>query len=462
MREQHFNTLKDLAVQLASDGDFSEEDRQLLLRNVRESGSDLLTDAQREELVALTTQAVEESLGKKVPLGLRIVGALGLAGCALLLVTFAFSAVAFVMDFQNASFELQASMTQRTTLELVLSAASLVLIFTNILLTLVVSLRLLENKRAKAASITNLIVVLMLVEIFLSIMLHGISPELIQLAIFTGVQIALGAYLNPSLSRERKLKDDLMLLDAERRAAQGTLGLDLEGRGYIRLDFFNIFWIFVIGSVIGLVAEAIFHMLFVDPGVYENRAGILYGPFSPIYGVGCVLMTMTLNRFKDKNILFIFVVCTLVGGAFEWLASYWMEIGFGAIAWDYSDQFLGDILGGRTCLLFASMFGAMGTVWIKWMLPFVLKVINMIPWKSRYAVTTVCAVIMLFDCVCTVQALDCWYERVAGKPVVTEVQQFYADHYPNEAMEQRFASMSVYPSPEALEAAEHPQSQLGV
>ncbi len=47
-------------------------------------------------------------------------------------------------------------------------------------------------------------------------------------------------------------------------------------------------------------------MAVVEPGVYQDRAGLLYGPFSPIYGIGAVLMTIALNRFHKANFLVIF------------------------------------------------------------------------------------------------------------------------------------------------------------
>ncbi|MBE6466383.1 MAG: hypothetical protein E7002_06310 [Denitrobacterium detoxificans] len=317
--------------------------------------------------------------------------------------------------------------------------------FASTVLSFFVGLRLMRGKRGAASALINVNIALTVVSLVCELMLYGIDLVLLFNFVQLAAQIALSTYLNPSLVNESKLQSGLRELDTEIHAKQGTLGLADPGEGYIRLDFFNLFWTFIVGCVVGLIVEIIFHMVVVEPGVYQDRAGLLWGPFSPIYGVGAVLMTIALNRFKDRNIVFIFVVCTIIGGGFEYFVSWFMEVGFGASAWDYSDQFLGDIFGGRTCLLFASMFGLLGTVWIRLLLPVFLRLFNLIPWKWRYSVTLVCAAFMLVNCVMTLQALDNWGARAAGHVPEAGIEQFYAENFGDEYMANRFQSMTIDP-----------------
>ena len=55
---------------------------------------------------------------------------------------------------------------------------------------------------------------------------------------------------------------------------------DETGKGFIALNFFNVFWIFVVCSVLGLIIEVVYHFVIVVPGEYQDRAGMLFGPFS--------------------------------------------------------------------------------------------------------------------------------------------------------------------------------------
>ena len=306
---------------------------------------------------------------------------------------------------------------------------------------LLFGIRLLRNRRRLAAITTNILFVLLLAGVLCTIMLSGMNWILLGYLGLLVLMVALQTYLDPSLSQERRLHRHLRDQQNRQAAEAGTLGLDETGKGYITLNFYNLFWIFVVCSILGLIIETIFH--FIVFGDYQDRAGLLFGPFSPIYGCGGVLMTVFLNRFHKSNLVVIFFVSAIIGGAFEYFTSWFMQYAFGAVAWNYTGMWLS--IGGRTCGLFMAMWGLLGVVWIKLLLPVMLRLINLIPWNWRYGVTAACAALMLVDCVMTLQALDCWYERLSGDQVATPIQQFYAKDFDNGYMENRFQSMTIHP-----------------
>ena len=231
-------------------------------------------------------------------------------------------------------------------------------------------------------------------------------------------------------------------MDKEQRREERRRAVEAKPkRGFITLNFFNLFWIFVVCCVLGLIIEVLFHFALYHE--YQDRAGLLFGPFSPIYGFGALLMTIALNRFHGKPVWVIFLVSAVIGGAFEYLTSWFMQFAFGIVAWDYSGTFLS--IDGRTNGMFMAMWGVLGVVWIKLLLPWMLKLVNLIPWNWRYAVTTVCAALMIVDGAMTLLSLDCWYQREAGKPPETAVAHFFAQHFDNQYMENRFQSMSIDP-----------------
>ena len=130
-----------------------------------------------------------------------------------------------------------------------------------------------------------------------------------------------------------------------------------------------------------------------------------------------------------------------------------MQTAFGAVAWDYTGSMLFGVIpdpvaalcGGRTSTRFAGIWGILGLVWIRLLLPRLLALINLIPWKLRYSLTSVMAVLMLVNAVMTLQSLDCWFERVSGIAPSSPVEEFYAEHFDNEYMAHRFQSMTINP-----------------
>ena len=374
---------------------------------------------------------------KKVPIALRVFGALSLVVGALSVGAGVLIGLGIWDGVRSGA------LAPYTVTAIVVGAVLYLALFLILVGSVVLGFRLLRNKRRNAARVTWVLIALFVVVLLCDMMLFGIDDDLIFLLVMEGLLIALAAYLDPSLSEERRLERRLREMRTQEQVEDGTLGLDETGKGYISLDFFNLFWIFVVASVLGLIIEVIYHMAVVDPGVYQDRAGMLFGPFSPIYGFGAVLMTIALNHFHKAHIIVVFLVSAVIGGAFEFFVSWFMETAFGAKAWDYTGTFLS--IDGRTNGMFMAMWGALGVVWIKLILPQLLKLVNLIPWKMRYTVTTVCAALMIVNGVMTLQSLDCWYERLSGKTPDSPVAEFYDKHFGNDWMANRFQSMTITP-----------------
>lgn len=274
----------------------------------------------------------------------------------------------------------------------------------------------------------------------------GVSPWTIQpLASFV-VLVALSVIADPGLR-------------AERLGAEGPAGtsaaITLAGprETGVRLNFFRLFWVFSLWCFLGFVLEEVWWVAVVEPGTFQNRAGLLFGPFSPIYGLGSTLLTVVLNRFSRAGARAVFLASAVCGCVFEVAAGLYMQSGYGAVSWDYSDATvlgllpdpLSQLTGGRTCLLFALIWGLLGLLWIRVMMPRIVGLVDRIPWRLRYAATGLCFALMMANGLMTLQALGCWQARLGGRAPSTPIESFYATQFGNDFMSSRFESMTVTP-----------------
>lgn len=373
---------------------------------------------------------------KRLPVVLRVFGVLLIIGSGVALPVIAKTMYQAVTMFDSGAMRGEGIST------IVVTFVNLAVLVALAVTLIVFGVRLIRNQRRWAALLSYGLYVLLLAGALCSIMLAGIGYELIPYGVGFAVTVALQSYLDPSLLEERRAHRKAREAEEHAEGEAGTLGRDPSGKGYITLNFFNLFWIFVVCSILGLAIETVFHLAIYH--AYQDRAGLLYGPFSPIYGFGGLFMTVALNRFHDKPILVIFLISALIGGAFEFTVSWIMQSAFGIVAWDYSGTFLS--IDGRTNFMFMCFWGVLGVMWVKFLLPILLWLINKIPWKLRYTLTVVCFVFMVVDVVLTVQTIDCWYLREAGHAPNTPLEEFFNKHYDNAYMEHRFQTMSMDPS----------------
>lgn len=391
-----------------------------------------------------------KSESDRIPLIAKIYGVLCIVGSGVVVPLLAILIFGFAFSFVTGRFNFDLDVSVAN---IVIFAVEIALMLAMCVLLLVLGVRLLANKRRGAAQTAEAAAFVTFGVIVCDIMLNGLVEVGIPLLVILAVSIAMASWLDPSLAQERELQHKLRDMETREQAEEGTLGLDETGKGYITLNFFNLFWIFVVASVLGLVVETVYHFAVVVPGEIQDRAGLLFGPFSPIYGVGAVLMTMALNRFHKAPLIVVFVVSAVIGGMFEFLVGWFFQFAFGIMAWDYTGATLfglcpdpvAILFQGRTCTVFMCMWGVLGMAWIKLLLPWMLKLVNLIPWNWRYTLTAICAALMLVDCTMTLLSFDCWYERLSGAQPTSAMEQFMARHFDNDYMQNRFQSMTINP-----------------
>ncbi|KAB7788931.1 putative ABC transporter permease [Bifidobacterium cebidarum] len=395
------------------------------------------------DLVAAELDGADMDLdAKRLPILARIYGILILLDGLAALPFTVFATIYSVREILTGRVHVDAM-----SLTFILSALHAVVLIINAACLIVFGVLLLRNRRRYAARWAYVLMPLTLAEGMLSLALQGLGWNLMLPAIQMVILVVISITADPSLREERRLQRALKRMDDrdeyDAAVAAGMLGRDQSGKGYIALDFFNIFWLFTIASVGGLIIETIYHFALYH-GELQDRAGLLWGPFSPIYGCGAVLVTVFLNRLWKANAGLIFCASAVIGGTFEYVTSWFMEVAFGITAWDYTGQWLS--VDGRTSGKYMFFWGLIGLVWVRWLLPRMLALINRIPWKVRYSLTAVCAVLMIVDIVFTLMALDCWYGRLAGQPQTSPAALWFGEHYGNDYMAARFQTMTIDPT----------------
>lgn len=202
------------------------------------------------------------------------------------------------------------------------------------------------------------------------------------------------------------------------------------------LNFYKLFWVFFVGCFLGVIIEELWCM--VRYRKIESRKGLIYGPFNLVYGIGALIMTVSLIWYSDKRDIIIFILGAAIGGVYEYLCSVLQEKFLGSISWDYKRLPLS--LNGRINLLYCLFWGFLAIFWVKDLYPYVSKLVEMIPNNIGVPLTYVLLLFMIINSIISALAVY----RMSTRKIKCSQSAFwnYIDKkYPDDKMTKIYPNM---------------------
>ena len=210
---------------------------------------------------------------------------------------------------------------------------------------------------------------------------------------------------------------------------------------YIKLGWFQIVVIFLVASVLGLIIEEIW--MFITEGLTQSRVGLVWGPYSPIYGFGAVLLTIVCWKLRERGAKAwqIFVVGMIVGGLLEQITGWGMETFLGAVSWDYTG-----VPGALTKWVawpFLFFWGGLGLVWSKAIMPELLYHIGNPTTVRQVVFVSLLAIYLAADIGMTVMCFGRMAARDAGIAPSNGFEEWVDENYTDEFIAARFENMAI-------------------
>jgi len=200
---------------------------------------------------------------------------------------------------------------------------------------------------------------------------------------------------------------------------------------------YKLIWIFLTCSFLGAMVEMVW--CYLTMGKLMSRSSLVYGQFSVVWGLGCVLLTVLFHYVENKSEKIIFYIGTLVGGLYEYMCSLVAENLFGVKFWDYSH--LPFHIEGRINLLFCFFWGLIAVVWIQKIYPFLSQCIEKIPAYIGKPLTCLCVIFLIYDICLSSMALMRSYQRQQHIPAHNYMEQYLDQNFDDVFLTKRYQNM---------------------
>lgn len=207
------------------------------------------------------------------------------------------------------------------------------------------------------------------------------------------------------------------------------------------LGWFQCVIIFFIASILGLVVEWLW--MLATTGISQGRYGLVWGPFSPLYGFGALAMTipMYFMRKHGWHLWQVFLISMLIGGIVEQVCGWGMYTFMGAVSWDYS--YVPGHITRWVAWPFLVFWGILGVIWYAVLLPPLLFEIGEPTTQRQIVFITLLSAYLIADLCMTLACFARRTERAEGIPPSNAFEEWVDENYTDEFMANRFQNMVI-------------------
>lgn len=200
------------------------------------------------------------------------------------------------------------------------------------------------------------------------------------------------------------------------------------------VTYSNLFWLFLGGSLFGVLLEGIFCA--VRYGRWETHTVAVWGPFCILYGIGAAGLYIGAVLFEKESRIIQFIVFSVIATAVEYLCGLLLKYGLHMRAWDYRKAVLN--IDGQICLSFTVAWGLTGVAFAKWCVP-ALKMLFSRMVGTGWTVACIClSVFMAVNLLVTAACIIRWSYRHRGIAPRNQMERYIDETWDDSRMEKRF------------------------
>ena len=157
--------------------------------------------------------------------------------------------------------------------------------------------------------------------------------------------------------------------------------------------YINCFFMY---SVLGFLTESFIYKIM----HYSSHSGFLYGPITPIYGIGALIIIIinkqVFSKIKLNKFLVLilqFITFTILLTILEYIGGFLLKEILNIELWNYTNKEYN--IGRYVCLELAIIWGVFSILFVYIIHPFINKFITKIPKKGTYLFVALLTIDML-------------------------------------------------------------------